>query len=57
MRASWIFTTNDVLVNLGVIAAGVLVYLTGSRLPDLVIGALVFALVASGALRILKLSR
>lgn len=57
MRTSWIFTTNDVLVNLGVIAAGVLVYLTGSRLPDLVIGALVFALVASGALRILKLSR
>lgn len=57
MKASWIFTTNDVLVNIGVIIAGVLVFLTGSKLPDLVTGAAVFGLVANGAYRILKLSR
>ena len=55
MRASWIFTTNDVLANLGVIVAGGLVWLTGSALPDLVIGTLIALLVASGAWRILRL--
>lgn len=57
MRASWIFTSNDVLVNLGVLVAGLLVYATSSRLPDLLIGAIVFCLVGYGALRILQLAR
>ena len=57
MKASWIFTTNDVLVNIGVIVAGILVFVTGSKIPDLVVGAVVFCLVAYGAFRILKLSR
>ena len=55
MQASMIFTSNDVIVNIGVIAAGGLVYLTNSKLPDLIIGTLVFAIVARGAIRILKL--
>lgn len=55
MRASWIFSTNDVIANLGVIAAGVLVAWTGSRLPDLVIGAVIAAVVLFGAMRILRL--
>ena len=55
MRASWIFSTNDVLANLGVIAAGALVAWTGSRLPDLLAGAIIAALVLSGAFRILRL--
>lgn len=55
MRASWIFSTNDVLANLGVIVAGVLVAWTGSRIPDLVIGAAVGLLVLVGAVRILRL--
>lgn len=55
MRASWIFTTRDVLVNIGVIAAGVLVYATSSKWPDLVIGTVTALLVASGAVRILRL--
>ena len=55
MKASWIFSTNDVLANLGVIAAGALVALTGSRLPDLLIGAAVALLVFVGAVRILRL--
>ena len=55
MRASWIFTTNDALANVGVIVAGVLVAVTGSALPDLIIGAAIAALVASGAWRILRI--
>lgn len=55
MQASWIFSTNDVIANLGVIAAGLLVGWTGSRLPDLVIGTIIAAVVLSGALRILRL--
>ncbi|HEY5864649.1 MAG TPA: cation transporter [Candidatus Tectomicrobia bacterium] len=57
IQASWIFTTNDVLVNLGVIVAGVLVFLTHSHIPDLVVGAVVFCMVGYGANRILKLSK
>ena len=55
MKASWIFSTNDVLANLGVIAAGLLVAWTGSPYPDLVIGAAIALLVLNGARRILKL--
>jgi Co/Zn/Cd efflux system component/copper chaperone CopZ len=57
LRASWIFTTNDALANAGVIAAGILVAVTGSALPDLLIGTAIAVLVASGALRILRMSR
>jgi Co/Zn/Cd efflux system component len=55
MRASWIFTTNDALANIGVIVAGALVAITGSAIPDLVIGAGIAVLVASGAWRILRM--
>jgi Co/Zn/Cd efflux system component len=57
MQVSMIFTSNDVIVNLGVIVAGILVYLTGTQYPDLIIGIIVFALVGRGAFRILQLSR
>ena len=57
MQASMIFTSNDVVINLGVVAAGLLVLWLGSPIPDLVIGALVFVIVMRGALRILKLAR
>ncbi|MCC6457698.1 MAG: cation transporter [Caldilineaceae bacterium] len=56
MRASWIFTSNDVIVNIGVIVASVLVFMTGSNIPDLLVGAAVFVLVGTGAFRILKLA-
>lgn len=55
MRASWIFSTNDVLANLGVIAAGALVAWTGSQLPDLAVGVAIGVLVLAGAVRILRL--
>ena len=57
MRASMIFTSNDVIVNVGVIIAGGLVFLTKSGYPDLIVGSLVFILVARGAMKILKLSK
>jgi Co/Zn/Cd efflux system component len=57
MKASWIFSTNDVIANAGVIAAGILVRATSSHLPDLIIGAIIAGVVLLGATRILKLSR
>jgi Co/Zn/Cd efflux system component len=56
MRATMIFTSNDIVINLGVIAAGLLVLWLGSSVPDLVIGAIVFGVVSRGAIRILKLA-
>lgn len=55
MRASWIFSANDVLINGGVIIAGALVAWTGSHYPDLIIGSLIGLLVLYGARRILAL--
>ncbi|WP_066756239.1 cation transporter [Crocinitomix algicola] len=57
MKASMIFTSNDVIINLGVILAGVLVNWLNSNKPDLIIGTIVFGLVIQGAIRILKLSK
>jgi len=57
MKASMIFTSNDVLINLGVILAGILVHWFQSNQPDLIIGTIVFILVIQGAFRILKLSK
>lgn len=57
MKASMIFTSNDLIINLGVILAGVLVSALDSSAPDLVIGAIVFLIVIRGAVRILRLAR
>ena len=57
MRASFIFSANDVVANLAVVLAGLLVRLTGSPLPDLVTGLGIAALVLAGGARILRESR
>lgn len=57
IQASMIFTSNDVVVNLGVMVAGGLVYLTHSRYPDLVVGAIIFAVVIKGVAKIFRLSK
>lgn len=57
IEASKIFTSNDVIANAGVILAGLLVWFTGTRYPDLVVGTIVFYLVLTGAIRILKLAK
>lgn len=55
MKASYIFSANDVIANLGVIIAGFLVMYFNSPLPDWVIGVIIGFVVLSGAIRILKL--
>lgn len=57
MRASWIFTRSDVIANAGVITAALLVGLTGSRWPDLIIGAAIGAVVIQGGREILAEAR
>ena len=57
MRASWIFSTNDVIANVSVIVSGLLVALLGSRFPDLVIGLAISLLVIRGGIRILREAR
>jgi len=57
MKASMIFTSNDVIINIGVILAALLVHWLNSNKPDLVIGSIVFILVVQGAIRILKLGK
>jgi Co/Zn/Cd efflux system component len=55
MKASYIFSANDVIVNLGVIVAGILVAFTGSNYPDLIIGLIVVLFVLNSARKILLL--
>lgn len=55
MTASYIFSANDVIANLGVIVAGILVASTKSPYPDLAIGTAIGIIVLNGARRILQL--
>lgn len=57
IEASWIFTSNDIMVNALVILAGLLVWWSSSQVPDLIAGGLIFLIVANGARRILALSK
>lgn len=57
MKASWIFSANDVIVNTGVIFSGLLVYFFKSNLPDLLIGGIVSLIVIRGGISIIKLSK
>lgn len=57
MRASWIFSKNDVIANLGLIVAGILVLMLGSRWPDLLIGTIIVIIVFRGGLSIIKQAR
>ncbi|RZW13505.1 MAG: cation transporter, partial [Desulfobulbaceae bacterium] len=54
MRASWIFSKNDVIANTGVIVAGVLVHVMDSRIPDLLIGSLIVLVVLRGGFTIIR---
>lgn len=57
LRATWIFTTNDTIVNAGTVVSGVAVMLFKSPLPDLLIGLLVAGIVIKGGWEILKQAR
>lgn len=54
MRASFIFSQNDVIVNVGVILGGIFVWALDSRFPDLIIGGIVSFMVLRGGLRIIR---
>lgn len=54
MRASWIFSRSDVIANAGVILAGLLVWFTGSRWPDLIVGSAIAAVVVKGGVEIIR---
>ena len=57
IKAGKIFLANDVLISIGVIIAGIFVLLFSSKLPDLIVGSIVFIIVARGAFRILQLAK
>ncbi len=57
MRASWIFSTNDIIANIGTIISGGLVMYLNNRLPDLIIGAMISVVVIHGGIRILYEAR
>lgn len=57
LKASWIFSANDVLINSGVILAGVFVMLFESSYPDLIMGLIIGLIVLNGAKQILRLNK
>ena len=54
LKASWIFTSNDMLANAGIVVSGGAVMLFRSPVPDLVIGLVVVAIAIKGGLEILE---
>ena len=54
IKASQIFTSNDMIANVGIAVSGAAVMIFESRYPDLVIGLLVAIIVAKGAFEILR---
>lgn len=54
LRATWIFTRADVVANIGVLVAAALVAFTGSRFPDVIVGAAIGAYVVKEAIEILR---
>ena len=57
LKASWIFTTNDMIANLGIVVSGIAVMLFKSQLPDLLIGVVVAGIVVKGGWEILEHAR
>lgn len=57
LRATWLFTRADVVANLGVILAGVLVLWLAVPYPDFIIGALIGLYVIKEAIEILRDAR
>ena len=54
IRASWIFSTNDVIANTGVVVSGILVMWLGNRYPDLLVGTVISLVVFLGGCKILR---
>ena len=54
--SAFICCRNDAIASAGIILAGVLVMLTGSFWPDVIIGAIIAAVVLSGGIKVIRLS-
>jgi cation diffusion facilitator family transporter len=54
IRASWVFTKNDALANIGTVIGGFFVLLTQSALPDLILGLIICAVVVRGGIEIIR---
>lgn len=54
MRASWVFSKNDVIANLGILLAAVMVHVLDAGWPDLLIGLLIAVLVVRGGISIVR---
>ena len=57
IKASIIFTNNDMWINLGIIVSGLGVMLLKSSIPDLVVGVVVVGISIWGGVKILKDAR
>lgn len=57
MKASIIFTGNDMLVNLGIVLSGIAIMVFKSPVPDLLIGLVVTGVVIRGGITILSHAR
>jgi Co/Zn/Cd efflux system component/copper chaperone CopZ len=57
MRAVWLFSRNDAIGNLAVVAAAVIVWLTGSQWPDLIVAFAVAGLFLQSAWSIIRDAR
>lgn len=54
LKASWIFTSNDMIVNFGIALSGVAVMVLNSPYPDLLIGLIMVAIIIKGGREILE---
>lgn len=57
MRSAWICSRNDLIANTGVVAAGVLVLVTGTVWPDVAVGALIAAVFLQSSIGVLRDAR
>ena len=54
LKASWICSRNDMMANVGVLIAALMVSRTGSAWPDLAVGTLIAAIVMRSAIQIIR---
>lgn len=57
LRAAWIFTRADVVANVAVVLSALVVWVSGSRFPDLIVGFAIAVYVIREALEILREAR
>ncbi len=57
LKASWICSRNDMMANVGVLIAAIMVTRTGQAWPDLLVGTLIAAIVMRSAIQIIREAR